>query len=303
MSQRFTQEKRSIILNEWATSGVSGHRERSLAETEFHQKVEALTGPIFRPLPVKVEGDGHFQAELAHLIDSLDLIRIRPDLSVDAIWRSCESALRLEYHESKRTNKQIESLAANLPAPMVSMLWAEAPDRVFKYLAKRCIRVEEAANFASWGNNKMANRMKDHYKNSWSSFEDLFNEKYSNRELSSMRDPARLLRMALLGESVHVEGTPLTISSEVSAGLLTVGFMYQLRNDRTHADTMPVILSSRANIATYSLPLFAYVSMFSCLSLMWLNRYPEIGYTAEQVLQVQSENLARFKGLLGSAWN
>lgn len=298
--------ERAQIVSRWSVAGVVEPREGFQHEQEFRARLERLEGPIFYPISVGDRPDPAFRSEIAHILDSCDIIFYRPDVAFDAIWRACESELRISFPLEKKSKRselgRITELCGLVPEDLIESMWRAAPGRVLEYVAKRLIPATGESGFASWANNKVQNRMNNTGSSDWKKFQSLFCDKYPNRSGDNVRNAALLLRRVLLGNSVKIDGTPLSIHPSDSAKLLLLGFMYELRNDRVHASNMPIHLSSRATIKVYSVPLFGIILANTMIGVMWMNRISDSGLTLESILDLQSKNLIAMKTLMQGGW-
>lgn len=298
--------ERAEIVSNWSMEGVVAPREGFQHEQELRSRIQNVQGPLFYPISVGDRPEPAFRSEIAHILDSCDLLFYRPDLAFDAIWRACESELRISFplRDEKRPSelKRMIELSRYLPAGLVGEAWRTAPGRVLEYVAKRLIPSDGESGFSSWGSNKVRNRMKNEASSDWSVFEIAFSSKYSERSGDNVRNAALLLRRVLIGEPAEIEGVSLSIHPEDSAKLLIAGFMYELRNDRVHSSGMPIHLSSRATIKVYSVPLFGIILANSLIGIMWMNRMRDSGLTEKHILELQEKNLTVMKNLMQGGW-
>lgn len=265
------KDLRIEIINEWANNGLKSKRTLFENEKTYRERIEEYSGPIFHLVPVPKWGDPTYQKQIAHLIDAMDLVSTRPDLSFDVLWRACEAGLELAYPNTPNADKKLGEATKLISSEAVNELWRMAPRTAFNYLAKRILMPETdeegrvRRGVYSWDNDRLNGRMNGATRQEWKNFQSLFQNKYGSRSDANIYEAARALQRMYGGESIEMGGVILSLPDDISSKLLYVGLIYQLRNDRAHASSMPIHLGSRSDLKYYSLPFFGAIACYTLL--------------------------------------
>ncbi len=187
------------------------------------------------------------------------------DLSFDAVWKAFESFYARHviaprdfklHQEAPEIAKQIDS--ETKLQPVLAQLLEFIPIQSCKYIVQRIM--------LHWEVEKVGSNKTD-YKLIWSrltnpigNHDDVTNllhliaKKYGAPSLTpdSSRKAAMLLRLALGGLEVEVQGTRTSIPQKQRVSFLINALLYTFRNDRFHGNMQPPFKSSLGTLQTYA---------------------------------------------------
>jgi hypothetical protein len=227
------------------------------AEAAMMERLAATGNRLFVPYPFPYTDDDTYHYHLAFLVEAVDLLPLKMDLSFDAVWRAFESMYTRSIAPKKyKLHEQAPIVASDIVAHVVldqavRDLLSSVPMQSCEYLAQRI--------FDGWRDpltdweriwNRLNNRRHGHVTH-------LLEEiaiKYSAPviALDDRRKVAILLRLALHGEEVDLQGAKIKIPVEERISFLLNALLYTFRNDRFHGGMQPPFKSSKGTLRTYT---------------------------------------------------
>jgi hypothetical protein len=277
------------------------------AESALIERLAAKPGKMFYPYPFPYTEDDDYHYHLAFLVEAVELLPLKIDLSFDAVWRAFESyyASRVVAPKPFKLGDEAPDLAALIDRQPehdlnLNQLLSNIPSQCCEYLAKRVFREWRVAGTdyqKIW--NRLNNPAGRH--SSVITLLTKMAEKYNapNMTDAERRKAAMLLRLALSGTEVDVLGTKIALPRAERISFLFNALLYTFRNDRFHGSMQPPFKSSVGTLHTYAHAHYCFIwghflFLFSTtLSAPSLVRHQELAENTGQ-------NITAFCGFYGS---
>lgn len=261
------QVKRAEFIQEWSKSGAKAPRELLPHEIEYRNRIRNSESPLMRPLATGDVDDKNYRRQLALVVDALDFFPYRPDMSWDSMWKAFENQLKLNFNDTNAT-KCLAKLSRELPERLIDEAWQGAPIRVYEYLHRRIVASQFNEDIGGQAR-KARGRLAHYLGGEWEEFLGWFDPSFPRGDAKTDRQGALFLYRFLRGEQVTVAGVRRRPSKNLKSDLLILGFLYTLRNEKTHGVSMPPFLSSRATARTYALPMYTTALVYTLLAVLW----------------------------------
>ena len=259
-----SKKQRIEILNSWPT------RNQFQIEKVFQNKLSTLNIPeSFRPVSFEFSNEKYFQRSVAYLLDSLDFLPNRPDLSFDFIWRAIDFLSRQIITEQNLQGKNDKEILkscidniwsnyfnANLAIKKEFLrLVDNIPVQSCEYLFKRLYSTydtskpmnpnKEVGRLISSDGGKAKNLVAKEV------IEKIM-KKYSYNDHESRRKGSRFLYLYIKGDSLTIESDTIVADFSQMLNFIINGILYTFRNDRAHGGVFSPFRSSKATMRTYS---------------------------------------------------
>ncbi|MFG3617306.1 hypothetical protein [Nocardia sp. NPDC047654] len=303
--RNFHRRERIAAIAEWSKAGVQQPRRPLPIERAFAERVAQMNRPLFRPLELPNVGGVEYHRQVSYLVDAYDSIPARVDIAFDSVWKAFEAATKRAA--SGNVTDRLKKLAAGsgLDSGILSLLLADIPAQSCEYLFKRLVidfgsLVDPEERHRHQPNRRLAGVGDQDFATLLSVLQTRYG---SNGDHADHRKGAMLLRRALSGEKVDLQGVDVTLSLPVRSAVLLSGLLYTARNDRFHGESFSPFVSSAATIRTYTHPYFLFLASYSLLSSLWLGSGPcGVGLQRDDVVANISANLEAAHDLFGRHW-
>lgn len=93
-----TKQLRVKYNNEWPNKFLFD------VEKELVDKLKSLDLEVINVVKLKENDDNNFQTYLGYLIDSLDMLPLRPDFAFDNIWKALDAEFFVIQNELNQNN-------------------------------------------------------------------------------------------------------------------------------------------------------------------------------------------------------
>lgn len=229
------------------------------AEAAMMDRLVSTGNVLFVPYPFKYTDDAEFHFHLAFLVEAIELMPLKIDLSFDAVWRAFESVYKKAIapndfklgQESPIVAKKIDK-SADLDE-VLNELFSAIPMQTCEYIVKRIFDTWRSHN-SDW--QKIWNRLNNPapFHSDVRRLLEKMAAKYGAPKLQPVeqRKAAGLIRIALDGKEVNVNGTTIKLSRQERISFLVNALLYTFRNDRFHGSMQPPFKSSKGSLKTYA---------------------------------------------------
>lgn len=284
----------------WADAGLGSPRASFPIERAFADRLSQRAGPAFRPLALADSESVPYHREVSLLIDAFDAFPGRVDLSFDSTWRAFEAALHdLRGPESHNTTVELTRFTRSLradEAQSMDVAIAALPQQALEFLIAQWVDGPEDGN-------KLARRLANAGTH-LSHLRGLLRDHYDLLDLQDRRKAARLLLLAMRGETVDLRGARLELTANDRVLVLVSGLLFGLRNVRAHGAVPSPFTSSAASLRTFTLPYYAFVITYY-LYMTTAFRRGHLGshVTSAELSANLLENLAAARDVMGRHWH
>jgi len=260
---------------------------------------------IFLPAQLKHVEDHGFHSLLAHCIDALDYLPLRPDFAFDQIWKALDAEFfrLVEASASPISQSRFSVFAAYIASESSCssshfVLAPHIPLQSCEFFAKRLLDStadpnEHSEQFvkrvkATLGESLLAD-IHAKYDAGWVT---------PATRASTQRRLGGLLRLIIGGENVTLGGNAYQLSTAEVARLLISTVLPQFRNERFHGNVRPPFRSSSATLKTYAHSYFLLIYAYALICEVFL--YRRFGVLSSQdVVDTTNANLNRLLQALG----
>lgn len=299
------QYQRSLRLEAvaaWASAGLGSPRAPFPIEKAFVDRLAQRSVPAFRPLPLNDSESVAYHREVSLLIDAFDAFPNRVDLSFDSTWRAFEAGLHdLRGPDSQNTTLGLSDFARSLGADeahAMDLAIAALPQQALEFLIARWIDGPTDGNKLS---RRLANAGSTGSR--LSLLRELLRAQYDLSDLQDRRKAARLLLLAMRGETINLQGTRLELSADDRVLVLVSGLLFDLRNVRAHGAVPSPFTSSAASLRTFTLPYYAFVITYFLYMTTAIRRGHLGSHVTAAALRTNLlENLAAARDVMGRHW-
>lgn len=271
-----SQDLRLTYVNSWPNIT------KFPAESAFDQRLTDMGNTqLFVPHQFLETPSREAHITISYLIDALSSLPRRPDHAFDWTWRAFENIV------SSSAAGNITNLLRTEATPQISgyllghatsrqaffSLLEQVPFQTCEYLFKQIAlgAPYSSLSTAAGSLSKFAKRLL--FNNGGGpivSFPLLYllsflSTRYSYNDNAKRRNGAALLRLALKGQRLALEGVDLQLSVSDRVFLLLSGLAYSFRNDRAHANSIAPFQSSLATLRTYAHCWFMFLLTYQCL--------------------------------------
>ncbi len=231
------------------------------------ERLRTKPSRLFFPYPFPYTDNDDYHYHLAFLVEAVELLPLKIDLSFDAVWRAFESFYKNHVIIPKdfKLNQEAPGLAAKIDAQtehntLLDELLRNIPVQSCEYLGERILGQWQLPNTdyqLIW--NRLNNPPNKHPK-----VNDLLGRiaaKYRapRSSIGDKRKAAMLLRLALQGAEVDVEGTKVQLPRSERISFLINALLYTFRNDRFHGNMQPPFKSSVGTLQTYAHAQYCFI--------------------------------------------
>jgi hypothetical protein len=267
-----TSENRTRFNNQWPAKylfPVEQDLTLRLAKNNFRS--------IFFPATLIHSDDHHFQTLLAHSIDSLDSLPLRPDLAFDQLWK----ALDAEFFRLKSLLGVAASISrfkvfsdyvstSLLTSKSHYSLVSQIPLQTCEFLAKRLLDSTVRPNQHSHSfiakltdavGKSLLSDLHTKYDPVWATV---------GSEAAAQRNLGKLLKFLLVNKPVKICGNDYLLTPAQSAQVMIGTILPQFRNERFHGNVRPPFRSSAASLKTYAHSYFLLIYSYSLLLEVFL---------------------------------
>lgn len=230
------------------------------AEAAFANRLQTSPSKLFYPYQFPYADSDVYHYHVAFLVEAVELFPLKMDLSFDAIWRAFEAFYKTSVmlQGDFKLNQEAPGLAVKIDAKielnlLLNDMFKNIPVQSCEYLVER---IFQQWQIPGTDYTKIANRLKNPAGNHLAvvDFLNLVAAKYRAPDLSSdnQRKAAMLMRLALGGQEVDVQGSKITLPRSERIGFLINALLYTFRNDRFHGNMQPPFKSSVGTLQTYA---------------------------------------------------
>ena len=252
---------------------------------------------------LKKSEEYQFQFYLGYLLDALDMLPLRPDLSFDHLWKALDAEFFVIQEELGNQNySRFDGFVDKVlndqnSASSILEYLSIIPYQTCEYAAKRIIQ-------ASLENDKNAKILFARAKNALGAdFINEFVSKYppstnGKPTPSDQRKAGRLLKIIFGDKEIELNNKNFSISREQQAKFLVKVVLANSRNERFHGGVFPPFRSSSAKLSTYAHAYYLVHISYALLLDVFLYREYNI-IDIEDVKDTITNNVAIFKILFG----
>lgn len=301
--------RRIRFFRQWSPPNPSTHHAPHLLfpiEDTFLKLIVSSGVQVYTPYQFKNNDDRDFHHSISFLIDSIEQIPYRLDLSFDFSWKALESYLG-RFAQANITD-QLDKVTQTVWTPTIDGHASQTFDKLLRNMPIQALKffVKELSEGITSGQSSLLTRLYKPLGNGNIQYQnikdivDALNTKFNLVALTPQqrRDCARVLGMLLNGQEVELNGAKFQLSLNERMHFLIKGILYTFRNNRTHGDFFSPFKSSKATIQTFTLPHYCLIAtnfLFLCLLVHENNR----SVSVEDVNINISENLESFQRLYG----
>lgn len=309
-----SKRKRIEIINSWPTIN------KFEIEQVYSKKLQTLNiREGFRPVKFDYSNEKYFQRSVAYILDSLDFLPARPDLSFDFIWRAIDFLSRQIVSEQNITvNNDKEIIKA-----CIDNVWAEyfenrsavktalmtlihnIPVQSCEYLFKRLYSEydtsrpnnpnQQVSRLVGFDGGTVRNPIAKEVI-------ETIKAKYSYTESVSRRKGSRFLYRFIKADSLTLELDKNELSFQADfAQILNFtinGILYTFRNDRAHGGVFSPFRSSKATMRTYAHCKFCFLLGYYLLAALIHFRDSSL-IKEEALLNNYNLNIELYRDLFG----
>ena len=248
--------------------------------------------------------DRQFQFYLGYLIDSLDMLPLRPDLAFDHIWKALDSEFFIVQQEIGNLNcSRFDGFVdrilndSNTATSFLEYL-PIIPYQTCEYAAKRMIQasLEADKNAKTLFSRVNGSLGKDFVTEFIAKYPPALNGKPNP---SDQRKAGRLLKIMFSGEDILLNGSTFTITEKQKAMFLVKVVLANSRNERFHGGVFPPFRSSVAKLSTYSHAYYLLHISYALLLDVFLYREYNV-IDIKDVVNVINNNITLFKILFNN---
>lgn len=237
------------------------------AEAALVERLRARPNKLFFPYPFPFTDNDDYHYHLAFLVEAIELLPLKIDLSFDAVWRAFEAFYKNHVIAPKdfKLGQEAPALAARIDAQtehgaLLDDLLKNIPVQSCEYLVERILGQWHLPNsdyLLIW--NRLNNPPNKHL--SITNLLTRIAAKYKapSPALENQRKAAMLLRLALQGAEVDVEGTNIQLPRAERISFLINALLYTFRNDRFHGNMQPPFKSSVGTLQTYAHAQYCFI--------------------------------------------
>ncbi|MCW0368527.1 hypothetical protein NB699_003510 [Xanthomonas sacchari] len=275
-------------------------------EALVHRLAKHNLVSIFLPANlVHVENHG-FHSLLAHCIDALDYLPLRPDFAFDQIWKALDAEFFRLVEVSANTNSQsrfsvFATYIASSPNCSNShfALAPHIPLQTCEFFAKRLL--DSTAYPNEQHSEKFMKRVKATL---GAGLLAAIGAKYDidwlmpDKRADTQRRLGGLFKLIIGGNKITLDANSYQLSPAEVARLLISTVLPQFRNERFHGSVRPPFRSSSATLKTYAHSYFLLIYAYALICEVFL--YRAFGVLSTQdVVDTTSTNLNRLLQVLG----
>lgn len=260
---------------------------------------------VFLPIQIKHSANHDFQTFLAHCIDSLDYLPLRPDFSFDQVWKALDaeffrlkavpgtavnlsrfSAFSLHLSTSNLTSKSHHGLAEHIPLQTCEFFAKRILDSISNPNEHSEVFTKRVKSTLGAG---LLIDIHNKYDSGWLT---------SSKRAETQRKLGRLLKIIISGRKVTVDTNTYQLSADEVSQLMISAILPQFRNERFHGSVRPPFRSSKATLKTYAHAYFLFLYAYSLMCEVFLYRQFGVVQPAD-VLASTKNNLDRFIQIFG----
>ena len=294
-------------------------------ELEFVKRIEnKLTSRglrIFTPLTYPYNLDKDYHVYISYLIECLDVMPLKIDLSFDFSWKGLEFYMGkayelhrgiktanvsdlIKYSNSSYWNDIINS--SMVIQNQINVFLELLPSQSYEYLAKRMLKdyslVSPRAN-QLFTRLAMTNGNIDVKIDSL--LKDLFGKYGSISDGEKSRKVGRIMYKLFNNETIELPdyNTPTNMNSYMlnrneKIDLIVNGVLYTYRNERFHGNTFSPFKSSKASLMTYTHAHYCFLWTYFLVNItkLYLNN---VGIALAEIEENIETNITSFKSLYG----
>ncbi|MFH8567181.1 hypothetical protein [Streptomyces sp. NPDC017993] len=302
--------ERIRIIEEWSRTGVLAERRRLPIEEQFRERLDGTGARLFMPVSLTYSDDSWYNTQISYLLEAYDALPNRPDIAFDSTWKVFEStATRTARMRSGSAHKITQSLTylsehVALDGAVLDSLLGDLPSQTCEYLFKKIItHAADGDGQRVRGRLTGVNDRKDATGARIKDFLTLVEGKYLvPADVDANRKGAMLLRRALAGETLSIEGVEVTLPEKARLRILMSGLLYTARNERYHGEAFSPFYSSAATLRTYTHPHYLFLSTYALVHLMWSRSGESFGPSEKAVERNVIDNFGEAKKLYGRHW-
>jgi hypothetical protein len=277
------------------------------AEAAMVKRLRSKPSKLFWPYPFPYTENDDYHYHLAFLVEAVELLPLKIDLSFDAVWRAFESFYKNHVIAPKdfKLGQEAPDLAAKIDSQaeygvFLDDLLKDIPVQSCEFLVERILAQWQLPNSdyqLIW--NRLNNPPNRHI-----NVTDLLTRmaaKYSAPSLTigDQRKAAMLLRLALLGAEVELSRTKVKLPRAERISFLINALLYTFRNDRFHGNMQPPFKSSLGTLQTYAHAQYCFI--FGHFLFLFSTTQSKPPFADHQLLAANgSQNLTAFRDLYGS---
>lgn len=276
--------KRTQLNNDWPN--ISPDQKYFECEIEFKKLLESKNiDQLFKPAQLNFLDDYKFQMLLAHILDSLDMLPLRPDLAFDNLWKKIDSiALKKQLSNGNQNISRfdfiIDELSKNDENFSIFNIYLQyLPLQTCEYIAKRLI--QEYGKRDPKGNlNNLSKRA-----NSLLGAEAVqaFIEKYPRQEngkpnATDTFQAGKCLKILFSTRKIILgdNDKEYTFESKNLSIFLIKTILPMYRNERFHGAVFPSFRSSKATISSYAHAYYLFHIVYALSLEIIVNTYQVI---------------------------
>ncbi|MDD2895465.1 MAG: hypothetical protein PHG81_05535 [Aliarcobacter sp.] len=284
-----TQQLRVKYNNEWPNKFLFD------VEKQLTDKLNNLGLKVINVVKLKENDDNNFQTYLGYLIDSLDMLPLRPDFAFDNIWKALDAEFfviqnELNQNNTSRFDAFIDEILINVNVSTAFIKYLNViPEQTCKYAAKRIIESSLKEN----------NNQETLYRRAQSSLSESFINEFVNKYPPSsnkkpiagdLRNAGKLLKKVFNKEKISLNGVDYTFNDNSLIKFLLKIVLANYRNERFHGAVFSPFRSSTATLDTYAHAYFLFHLSYALLLDVFLYREYEVT-TIEEVNKYIDKNI------------
>lgn len=300
----FHRRERIAAIARWSRVGVQEARPPLPIERAFLERVSRTGRPFFQPLELPDHGDVDYHRQISYLVDAFDSLPGRVDIAFDSSWKALESASKAVA--AGNVTDRLKKLAAGnlLHAEVVEKLLCGMPAQSCEYLFKRLVVDFLSLPTTDEQERHQPNRrLRDLQDPDLETLVADLQRRYgAGGDYEQHRKGAMLLRRAVAGEVVDLDGVKVQLDLRARTAILLSGLLYTARNDRFHGESFSPFVSSAATLRTYTHPYYLFLASHSLLTSLWAGDRAGIGLDRNLVSANVTENLESARQLFGRHW-
>lgn len=297
---RHNQYKNWVIPSDFQDSSYP-------AESALVTRLRGGTFEYFVPYPFSYSEDAAYNYCLAFLVESIELLPLKVDLAFDSVWRAFESFYKDQVNAGRGLNlpDEAQALAVRLDNQSehnanLDRLLSIIPAQSCEYLAKRIFQHWQSTQ---WNEQRLWNRLASPpgHRPAVADFLTRVAKKYNAPTFADgdRRKAAMLIRLALSGAQVQVEGATILLPRSERISFLINALLYTYRNDRFHGNMQPPFKSSISTLKTYAHAHYCFLwAHFLFLFLTTIG--PPVLAQHRLIAANISHNIGAFSNLYGS---
>lgn len=302
-------KKRIEYINNWPYSDLFE------AELNYKKRCDSFCADYgqmpFIPVKMWEDNDDTFNRAISHLIDSLEMMPLRPNFAFTFAFSGLDFYTKNIYTGNttvslKKLAEDIDALAAvnSDVKAMLASLFSVIPVSASLYLYK-CLSGKSNHNSSVKGRvtTDSSNANIVTHSSIVNAISNCYGYDTANYN-ASIRQAALLYRKAFANDNLTIAGNTVVITDRFRLYLLLLGLIYSLRNDAMHGSAMSSTKSSQTSPERYALNYYTFLATYNMLIAVLIMKsalsQAERDLKYAELRQNSEENVERFRKLFGN---